>query len=598
MKLLLKKRFSDFLYFYSYLGYKIFISIGLSIFVGILDGFGLAMFLPLLQVVGDKNGTGVDPERMGKLKFLITSLSDLGLSINLTSILLVMLGFFVLKGLAKFIESYYKLNLQLTFIKKLRFTNINLLSDFKYSSFVKSDSGRIQNTFSGEVEKVIQAYRAYFTSFQYGVLVAVYIVMAFIVNPQFALLVAIGGSLTNFIFKRFYDYTKEGSRKITKQLHIFQSLLIQTVSNFKYLKATGSIHSFSQKLRDSIDTTQASHRKIGLLATWLTSIREPIVMLVIVSVILLQVNVLDEPIAPIILSLLFFYRSLSFLMTLQNFWNNFLSVAGSLENMEEFIKELSDNQVQYGSVQFKEFKDKIKIKSLSFEYALDRVILDNLTFDIHKNETIAFVGESGSGKTTLMNILTGLLQVEKGMLYIDEEDITDLDILVFQKRIGYITQEPAIFNDTVFNNVTFWAEPTPENKKKFEEAIRGASIYDFVMQLDGQENSHLGDNGVMVSGGQKQRISIARELYKDVDFLFMDEATSSLDSQTEREIQENIDALKGKYTIFIIAHRLSTVKNSDRVIFLNHGKVEAIGNFQQLKESSPNFRRLTQLQEF
>jgi len=123
-------------------------------------------------------------------------------------------------------------------------------------------------------------------------------------------------------------------------------------------------------------------------------------------------------------------------------------------------------------------------------------------------------------------------------------------------------------------------------------------VYDFVMALDEQEASPLGSNGIMVSGGQKQRISIARELYKDVDILLMDEATSALDSETEKAIQENIEALKGQYTIVIIAHRLSTVKTADQIMLLKQGQIERIGRFEEMLKGSASFKKMVELQEF
>src|SRR5690606_19918430 len=219
-----------------------------------------------------------------------------------------------------------------------------------------------------------------------------------------------------------------------------------------------------------------------------------VIMIVIVSVILIQVSIFNQPLALIILSLLFFYRSLSFLMSLQNYWNGFLAVSGSLENMKDFTKILSKNQVKNGTLTFEGFKNRIDIKSLNFSYG-DIPILKNINLEINKNETVAFVGESGSGKTTLINILSGLLQVNENSYSIDNNDVCKLEMHSFHKRIGYITQEPVIFNDTVFNNITFWDQPTTENINRFEIALKNASIFEFVMTLPDKGNAYLGDNG-------------------------------------------------------------------------------------------------------
>ncbi|RDV16127.1 ABC transporter ATP-binding protein [Pontibacter diazotrophicus] len=590
---IINKYFENFAYFYNHLGNRIFISFGLSIMVGVLDGFGLAMFLPLLQMVDSRNAE-VDSEQMGNLSFLIDGLRSMGFTLNLQTVLLVMLLFFSLKGVMKFLEGLYKVVLQQRFIRQIRFSNINLLSGYRYTEFVNSDSGKIQNTFSGEVDRVNQAYRAYFKTYQYGVMVLVYMCFALMANAQFALFVAIGGVLTNFFFNYFYKKTKQLSKKYTTKTHAFQGLLIQMVANFKYLKASGLISEFGQKLKKSITSIEVIQRRIGTLSAALSAVREPMVILVVVVVILVQVNFLGESLGLIILSLLFFYRALNFLMSVQNYWNSFLGVSGSLDNLSEFTEELAQHQEVPGAKKFEGFHEQIEIRNLNFSYDTMHV-LKGISLTIRKNETVALVGESGSGKTTLMNVLSGLLQSDKGTFLIDGKEISSFDVRSYQQRIGYITQEPVIFNDTIFNNITFWDEPTPDNIARFHKALKLASIEDFVNSLPEKENAPLGNNGIMVSGGQKQRLSIARELYKEVDFLFMDEATSALDSETEKSIQENIDQLKGNYTIVIIAHRLSTVKDADRIVYLKHGVVENEGSFDDLKETSNRFKKMVEM---
>jgi len=195
-----------------------------------------------------------------------------------------------------------------------------------------------------------------------------------------------------------------------------------------------------------------------------------------------------------------------------------------------------------------------------------------------------------------MNILAGLVFPTSGNVLIDSIPIKDLELYSYKSRIGYIAQEAPIFNDSVFNNVTLWAEKSKENIEKFELALKKAAIYDFVENLEQKEEEFLGNNGINISGGQRQRLSIARELYKNVDFLFMDEATSALDGETEKAIQSNIDNLKGNYTIIMIAHRLATIKNADRIILLDKGRIMDIGTFDDLASKSPLFLEMIKLQ--
>ncbi|UZD23940.1 ABC transporter ATP-binding protein [Algoriphagus halophytocola] len=575
--------------------YRLFITFGLNVSVGLLDGFGLVMFLPLLKLADNEGST--TSEDMGKLDFILKGMEAIGLGLNLPHVLMVMFIFFVLKGIARFIESYYKTIVQNFFIKSLRFKTIDGLAHLSYKAFVTQDSGTIQNTLSGEVGRVVGAYNSYFTAVQCGIMVFVYSTLAFLANAQFALLVIVGGMSSNWIFNIINKKTKVASHKITREGHLYQGLLIQKVGFFKYLKATGLVHPFADKLKQSVENIEKSNKAIGFYGAILYASKEPLIIGVVVIVILVQTTFFAQNMGLILLSLMFFYRALTFLMSFQGFWNTFLTSSGALSNILEFLKSLRRHKEKCGKMKLERFQEKIRLEGVNFRYGTVPVLQD-IDLSIRKNETIAFVGESGSGKTTLVNILAGLIAVDHGKFTIDGISSKDLDLRVWQNRIGYITQEPVIFSDTVYHNVTFWAPKTPENINRFWKALEKASIADFVRGLERQEEAPLGSNGILVSGGQKQRISIARELYKDIDVLIMDEATSSLDSETEKIIKENIVQLKGQYTILIVAHRLATVKHADRIVLLSNGCIKAIDSFNQLVEVSPEFRRMVVLQEF
>lgn len=592
MNRIFKKYLSNFLYFYSYLGNRIFLSVVLSFGVALMDGLGLAMFLPLLQMIGNQNA---NEEGLGNLKFLLKGMDQLNIPVNLTGVLLVMVLFFLLKGVVKFIESYYKVYLQRFFTKNLRFKQVELLAGYSYAAFVQADSGKIQNTISGEVGRVILAYNSYFNMMQGIMMVLVYVGLAFTVNFQFTLLVVSLGLLSNFIYARVFNKTKNISLEITDRANIFQGLLIQKVAFFKYLKATGRINLYSLKLKESILEIEESLRRIGLLNAFINSIREPMIMIVVVVVILAEVKINQGELGLIILSLLFFYRALTFLMHLQNYYNAFLANHGALIKMKIFLEELEAGEDKQGDILFSGFKDKLEVSNLTFKYG-NTAILKNLNFTIDKNKTVALIGESGSGKTTLMNIISGLIPIDEGEVLIDGVSLLDMNRISYQDKIGYITQEPVIFDDSIYNNITFWAEKNKQNLSRFWETLEKASIIDFVKALPEKENSRLGNNGILVSGGQKQRLSIARELYRNVEILLMDEATSALDSETEKEIKTNMDLLKGKLTLIIIAHRLSTISNSDIILMLDKGELVNQGTFNNLLKDSLDFKRMVKMQ--
>jgi subfamily B ATP-binding cassette protein MsbA len=556
-----------------------------------MDGIGLALFIPLLKLVAKTN-----PKEVSDTDFITEFVVDtLNIEGTLLNILILIFFFFFLKGIMKFLEGYIRVLYQNYFMRKIRVSNMDLLNTFDFKKFSKADVGRIQNTFTEEVGRVNTAFRFYFKTFQYGILVLVYLTMAFTADIKFALIVAVGGILTNLIFKIFYKKTKQLSKILTSQTSFFQGLLIQKVKLFKYLKTTGLNNVYSSRLKTNIYNIERTQKKLGKLESLSDAIREPIVIFVVLVAIYLQVYFFNRDLGLIFLSLLLLYRALTYFMAMQEQWNRFLGASGSLDNMHKFTKELIKGQELNGNHCYKNFKENLKLKNLYFKYG-DTVILRNLNLQIEKNTTLAIIGESGAGKSTLMNIFSGLLLPTEGSYFLDNQSIFDIDLNSLKKHIGYISQDAPIFDDSIFNNVTFWGDKTSENVRKFENALKKAAIYEFVLQLPSKEDTLLGNNGMNLSGGQKQRLSIARELYKDVEILLMDEATSALDRETEAVVQRNIENLKGNYTIIVIAHRLATVKNSDRIMILNKGQIEAIGSYTELLSTSSHFREMVELQ--
>ena len=595
IKAFITKYFFTFTYFYKKLKYRLFIRIGLNITVGALDGFGLAMFLPLLQMAGNSSSEN-SSDSLGKLGFLVDFITDVGIEFNLFNILCIMTFFFFLKGIAAYINSIYSVKLKQYFIRTMRINLSHHMAKMSYKNFVTSDAGRIQNTLTGELGRMSNAYENYFGAFQQLILTVVYMVFAFTVDAQFALLIGVGGILTNFIFKFLYASTKKASSKITKGSNQYQKLIIQFVTNFKYLKATGKINVYTEKLKEAIHYIENYNFKIGKLSSIITSIREPVLILIVSVVILVEVNYLGGSLGVILISLLFFYKAMNALMFMQTAYNKFLEVSGSMDNMTAFENELVEATEPKGKIKFSTFNNTILIDGASFSYD-EQLILNNISLTVTKNDTVAFVGESGSGKSTLVNIIAGLMPLNTGRIQVDNIDYNQLNKNTFQSRIGYITQEPVIFSDTIFNNITFWDDENPETLERFRLALKQASILDFVNELEFGKDTELGNNGVNLSGGQRQRISIARELYKDIDILIMDEATSALDSETEKAIQKSIESLQGSYTILIVAHRLATIKNADRIVLMDKGAVVESGSYQELIATSTRFRHMTSLQQ-
>lgn len=587
-----QNQFTYFKFFFNVLRFKMIVTIFLNLAIGFLDGLGLTMLIPLLQSVEDG---GKSKESMGQLRYFISFLENLGLPITITVILLFFLAIFIFKALIKFAATRYQNKVQRFFIRKIQLDFLNSIRRISYSGFLQLDAGNIQNTIIAEVWRVTNAMQTYMRWMNSFFMVLNYVVLAYLANTQFALLITVGVCLTNIFYKRLFKKIKAASYEISKKGKRLNTYLIELVHYFKYLKSTNYISQYSKKLKDVIDETYELNRKSNQYSAIVTTIKEPVVVFIVVAVILIQVNVIGGGIGSIILALLLFYRGLAYMMSLQSDWQSFLYSSGAFRTVSEMSELLKSHEEPIGTVPFNTLKTDVRIENVELSFG-KKSVLSDINICIPKNTTIALTGVSGSGKTTLVNIISGLLKPDGGDIMVDNIKLTDYNLDQYRSKIGYISQESVIFNDTIYNNITFWADPTPENIVRFWEVVRMSSLTQFIEEQEEKENTRLGDNGILISGGQRQRISIARELYKKPEILILDEATSALDSETERVIQENIESLHGHYTMIIIAHRLSTIKHVDEIYLLEKGRVVHSGKFYDMLEQSTTFKHLVSLQ--
>lgn len=587
-----------FKYYFSILRGQFIISIILSTGVSLFDGIGMAMFMPLLQSVSDDGNTVVSSSNsLGKLHYFTDALEMVGLKLNLISILAILSFLFISKGFLKFLQMYHQVKMRQYFMKTVQLNLTNKIHNMSYEGFLTFDAGKIQNSLNTEVALMRNGIMHYLNSFQSIIMLLIYMLLAFTTNWQFALLVSAGAVISNFVFKKIFSLTKQASSSLSRKGDQFNSYILQAVHYFKYLKSTNYFSFYTVKLKKTINETEHLNKKIGLYQSITSSVREPVLIIIVSLVILIQVKLIGTGLNTIILSLLLFYRALVFLLSLQASWQSYLQNIGSFKSINATLDKMELYQEKNkGNLPFT-FSDKIKLNHVTLQYG-PKVIINDISLQIPKNKTVAFVGESGSGKTTLANLVSSLLTPTSGEIEMDNKPLADFDIESYRNKIGYISQEPVIFNDTIFNNITFWAEPTPETIERFNKTIALTHLTEFINNLPEKANTQLGDHGILISGGQRQRISIARELYKNVEILILDEATSSLDSETETIIQRNIDSLHGNFTIIIIAHRLSTIKNADIIYLIEKGKLKDFGKFDDLIERSQRFKHMVELQEF
>ena len=239
------------------------------------------------------------------------------------------------------------------------------------------------------------------------------------------------------------------------------------------------------------------------------------------------------------------------------------------------------------------FKNEISFENIHFKYD-EQEILNNISFQIPHGETVALVGHSGAGKTTLADLLIRLHDVSSGQITIDGHNIKNINSSALRSLMGVVSQESILFNDNVYNNIAFGDSDV--NEEKVIEAAKMANAHEFIIALENGYKTIIGDGGNKLSGGQKQRISIARALYKNPQILILDEATSSLDTASEKAVQQALDRLMQNRTSLVIAHRLSTIKNAQKIIVLDKGKIVEMGSHDELIEQNNFYKRFIDLQ--
>jgi ATP-binding cassette, subfamily B, bacterial PglK len=290
--------------------------------------------------------------------------------------------------------------------------------------------------------------------------------------------------------------------------------------------------------------------------------------------------------------------SIKILPAFQQIYSSIADIRANFAAFESIHKDLVDSSETL-SLKAKKYetipdpKQQILIENVTFKYeAKDKPVLNELYMDIPINSTVGIVGPSGSGKSTLIDILLGLIQPHEGHLKIDNIIIDNKNLRSWQNRIGFVAQSIFLSDRTFAENVAFGISKDQINFDRVKKALEMAHLDDLVDSLENGINTNVGERGVQLSGGQRQRVGIARALYHEADVLIFDEATSSLDGITEQMIMEAINKFSGQKTIILIAHRLKTVKDCDKLFFINNGQVTDSGTYDELIETNVDFKKM------
>ena len=420
-----------------------------------------------------------------------------------------------------------------------------------------------------------------------GIFVAI-----FIINKIVFFYIIFMTVILYFIEKRRVRLRNENDKKFRKMNEKVSSFVGEMIRGIKDIKMLNSEDSFINELHNKVVNLNQERYKMNnvdrnyhLGIGTLLDLKDYI--LVVLLIVLIENKLIVVANALII-------NNYSSRVTDVVFW-----IGSFLERIKDFnlsvsrIREIMDSssfsKEKFGKKHLDKVNGDFEFKDVEFSYGKKKV-LKKTSFKVEANSTVAFVGKSGSGKTTVFNLLCKLYDIDSGKITIDGVDINELDKDSIRGNITIINQSPYIFNVSIKDNLRLVKENLTE--EEIVEACKVACLHDFIMSLPDGYDTIVGEGGVNLSGGQKQRLAIARALVQKTEIILFDEATSALDNETQSQIQKAIDNMKEEYTILIIAHRLSTVINSDKILFLDDGKIIDSGSHEYLLKNCKEYQKL------
>ena len=568
------------------IGNRIYLLLVLVAIVGFVEGVGVILFFPILQ-------SGFGDDKLSQVIKFVFDLFHVDFSISLLLILIAV--FFILRSV--FLISYTKyfsiLSANLLITLRRRILEKVFRADYLY--ILKKEIGYMINAIIREISRVVEAFDTFAYVLNYSIYALVYIILSFLVNFQLTLIVIACSPIFVVLVRQLNKMVNQISVDLSSSHGKFHSILIQALGKFKYLKSTFS-HGRISKI---IDTENRQVGFLGFKMVFLHALTknafEPVIVLIVVGLLFYHVVILQKPVNEIIfLSFLFLQISRQFISA-QSSYRRFLSSIGSIETFNKFERELEKNieNLNLDGIS-PDFDRDIALRDITVIFPNGKKALDSVNMNIKPKSVVAFVGHSGSGKSTIANMITGLVKPTSGEIFFGNTNYNALNLKSLRENIGYVTQEDIIFNASIKDNVSLWDENI--NVNKLAEVIEMAHITGFVNDLPEKQDSTVGDDGLDISGGQRQRITIARELYKNAKLFILDEATSSLDSKSEKQIYENLKEFKGKKTMVVIAHRLSTIKNADYIYVFEDGRVVEEGTYEKLYGQKGEFTNMVKEQ--
>ncbi len=467
--------------------------------------------------------------------------------------------------------------------------------------FQKHSTGTLLSTLINDIEKVQFALSSVLGDFLQQTFTLVFLtVVVILYGGRMAwlllLFVPVVISSARRIGKRVRQTTRKGQDKLAE----IQNILHETITGNRIVKA------FGMELWEMTRFRTAARRlfRANLRSVSVQAISSPLMDALGAVAIALLLRIGRERILHHAMTTGSFIAFLVAVFTLYDpvrkfalFYNSFQQALGASEEIFHFMDAQDDVREKKRAFVLEEFREQIRFEDVGFAYAEEgetKQALEGINLLVSRGEIIAFVGPSGAGKSTLVNLIPRFFDVNQGRILIDGHDLRDVTIASLRRQIGKVTQETVLFNDTVRNNIAYGRPDVPA--AKVEEAARMALAHEFIARLPDRYNTVIGEKGARLSGGERQRIAIARAILKNAPILILDEATSALDVESERYVQAALANLMQGRTVFVIAHRLSTVRRASRIAVIEAGRMTEIGTHEELMRHSGTYQRLYNLQ--
>ncbi len=483
-------------------------------------------------------------------------------------------------------------------LRKAVFFNV---MDLHMGFFSNERKGDIMAKISTDVQTVQYSVTATLqVIFKEPVQLLAYLFMLFAISAKLTLFALLFIPISALIIARIVKNLKKQAKASQSSFGLMISYLDEALSGIKIIKAFNAVDMIKNKFQKENIKYSGISRIMAKKQQLASPVSESMGVIMVASVILYGGTLVIHHQSNLDAAAFIAYIALFSQVTrpakaITDAFGNIHQGLASGDRVLELIDQKPELQDRPEAIEIKTFQKSLQFENVCFSYG-DKMVLQNLTFEIPKGKSIALVGPSGGGKSTLMDLIPRFIEPQSGQILLDGHDLRNLKTHSLRALMGIINQESILFNDTIFNNIAF-GKPNA-SREEVLEAAKIANAHQFILETENGYETNIGDRGVKLSGGQKQRLSIARSVLHNPEILLMDEATSSLDTESEKLVQDALNNLMKSRTSLIIAHRLSTIQNADLILVLDQGEIKETGTHSELIGKNGLYKRLIDLQKF